>query len=92
MYGDNVLVRPADRFERGSIALPDYAIGDVMHGTVIVAGPGRYDFYGRFHPVDLKPGDGVIWERGAPVHELEYEGARALIISARFIVATWPGT
>ena len=61
--GDRVLVRRVEEEEktRGGIIIPDTAKEKPMEGEVIAVGPGARDEQGRLQPLDVQPGDRVLF-------------------------------
>jgi chaperonin GroES len=63
---DRVVVKPADREEKtkGGIYLPDTASKErPMEGTVLAVGDGRIDDNGKRVPMNVKPGDRVLFAK-----------------------------
>ena len=65
LLSDLVLVRmePQEHIEHG-IWHPENAVRDnavVFTGTVVAAGPGWRDKFGNLHPLDVKPGDRILY-------------------------------
>ncbi|MDW8444121.1 MAG: co-chaperone GroES [Acetobacteraceae bacterium] len=61
--GDRVLVEPlpAESKTKGGIIIPDTASEKPTRGTVVAIGPGRRAEDGRLLPLDVKPGDTVLY-------------------------------
>ena len=61
--GDKVVVKPSDAEERssGGILLPDSAKDKPARGTVVSVGEGKLDDKGHRHPLQVKPGDRVVF-------------------------------
>jgi chaperonin GroES len=79
---DRILVKrcnPVQRF--GTLIAPDVAQRPAQEGTVIAVGRGERDKKGRIHPIDLKPGEKVLFgvHDGEPIvlDEEEYLILRA---------------
>jgi chaperonin GroES len=60
---DRVLVRRIDAEEKtaGGIIIPDTAKEKPQEGEVIAAGPGGRNEQGQLVPLDVKPGDRVLF-------------------------------
>lgn len=60
---DRVLVRRIEQDEKtaGGIIIPDTAKEKPMEGEVIAVGPGIRGEDGRLNPLDVKPGDRVLF-------------------------------
>ena len=60
---DRVLVRRIEQEEKtaGGIIIPDTAKEKPMEGEVVAAGPGSRGDDGKLHPLDVKPGDRVLF-------------------------------
>ncbi len=61
--GDRLVVRrdPAKEASEGGIILPDTAQNKPQVGYVVSVGPGRLLDTGGRLPMDVKPGDRVLW-------------------------------
>jgi chaperonin GroES len=60
---DRVLIRRIEQEEKtvGGIIIPDTAKEKPMEGEVVAVGPGARDENGRIQPLDVKPGDRVLF-------------------------------
>jgi chaperonin GroES len=60
---DRVLLRRIEEEEKtaGGIIIPDTAKEKPMQGEVIAVGPGTRGEDGKLHPLDVKPGDRVLF-------------------------------
>src|SRR3712207_9186136 len=60
---DRVVVRRIDAEERskGGIIIPDTAKEKPQEGEVIAVGPGARDETGKLQPLDVKPGQRVLF-------------------------------
>ena len=61
--GDRVLVRRVEEEQKtkGGIIIPDTAKEKPQEGEVVAVGPGARDEAGKLIPIDLKPGDRVLF-------------------------------
>ena len=60
---DRVVVKRIDAEEKtaGGIIIPDTAKEKPMEGEVVAVGPGARGEDGTLHPLDVKPGDRVLF-------------------------------
>jgi chaperonin GroES len=67
---DHILVRPDPVVQTaGGIYIPDTAKKRALRGEVIAVGPGPRMKDGAHRPMEIKPGDRILWN--------EYSGAHA---------------
>ncbi len=81
--GDNVVVSPLDETTQTSsgIYIPETASTEKpMRGKVEAVGPGKMTETGNRLPMDVKPGDEVLFSKYGPT-EIELEGKKVLILS-----------
>ncbi len=85
--GDRVIVEPGESEERteSGIVIPDTAKEKPQEGKVVAVGPGRYE-EGKLIPLDVKPGDVVIFSKYGGT-EVKVGGKEYLILSERDILA-----
>src|ERR671926_925178 len=78
---DRVLVRRIDAEERtaGGIIIPDTAKEKPQEGEVIAAGPGGRNELGQLMPLDVKPGDRVLFGKWSGT-EVKIDGEDLLIM------------
>ncbi|WFU19961.1 co-chaperone GroES [Bradyrhizobium sp. CB3481] len=78
---DRVLVRRIDAEERtaGGIIIPDTAKEKPQEGEVIAAGPGGRNELGQLMPLDVKPGDRVLFGKWSGT-EVKIDGKELLIM------------
>ena len=78
---DRVLVRRIDADEKsaGGIIIPDTAKEKPQLGEVIGVGPGARDEQGRLTPLDVKPGDTVLFGKWSGT-EVRINGEELLIM------------
>ncbi len=86
--GDKVVVQPTPGEEttKSGIVIPDTAKERPQEGKVLAVGPGRVLDDGKREPIDLKPGDKVLYAKYAGT-EFKLEGEDLLIISGKDILA-----
>ena len=68
-----------DAKTRGGIIIPDTAQEKPMQGEVIAVGPGGRDESGKLVPIDLKPGDTVLFGKWSGT-EVKIDGEELLIM------------
>jgi chaperonin GroES len=61
--GDRVLVKPVETKEvkRGGIIIPDTAKEKPQEGEVVAVGKGKVTEEGKVLPMDVKPGDRILY-------------------------------
>jgi len=86
--GDRVVVKPMEREERtkGGIFLPDTASKErPMEGTVLAVGEGRRDDSGKLIPMNVKPGDKVLFAKYSGT-EFKIDDVEYLILSEKYVL------
>lgn len=77
---DNVVVRRVPLREKvGLLYIPESAQEPPMQGVVVAAGPGVRGCDGRRIPMDLQPGDSVIFGRFAGA-DVEMDGEPLVVM------------
>jgi len=78
---DRVLIRRLDEEEKsvGGIIIPDTAKEKPMEGDVISVGSGTRDDQGKLVPLDVKPGDRIVFGKWSG-NELKVDGEELLIM------------
>ena len=87
--GDRVIVSPNEDDEQrtaSGLVIPDTAKEKPVTGTVLAVGPGELNDDGDRTPVDVAPGDTVVYSKYAGT-ELKYEGEEYLILASRDLPA-----
>jgi chaperonin GroES len=85
---DRVVVKPAEREEKtkGGIYLPDTASKErPMEGMVLAIGEGRLDDTGRRIPMNVRPGDKVLYAKYGGT-EYKVDDVEYLILSEKDIL------
>lgn len=79
--GERVVVKPLPTEERtkSGIVLPDTAKEKPQEGEVVSVGPGRLLETGQRVPIDLKPGDKILFSKYAG-NEVKIEDVEYLIM------------
>lgn len=85
---DRVVIEVAEEEEKtiGGIVLASAAKEKPQTGTIIAVGEGRVLKNGTKVPVEVKPGDTVMFEKYAGT-EVKYDGKEYLIVSSKDIIA-----
>ena len=78
---DRVLVRRIDAEEKtaGGIIIPDTAKEKPQEGEIVAAGPGGRNEQGQLTPIDVKPGDRVLFGKWSGT-EVKIDGQDYLIM------------
>ncbi|HEU5173535.1 MAG TPA: co-chaperone GroES [Gemmatimonadaceae bacterium] len=85
---DRVVVKALEESEqmRGGLYIPDTAKEKPQQGEVIAAGPGRFDEKGNRLPMDVKPGDKVLYGKYSGT-EVTIDGEQYLILRESDVLA-----
>jgi len=78
---DRVLMRRIDAEEKtaGGIIIPDTAKEKPQQGEIIAVGPGARNEQGQLVPLDVKPGDRVLFAKWSG-NEVKIDGEELLIM------------
>jgi chaperonin GroES len=78
---DRVLIRRIEQEAKtaGGIIIPDTAKEKPMEGEVVAAGPGARSEDGMVHPLDVKPGDRVLFGKWSGA-EIKLDGEELLVM------------
>ncbi|KGJ06914.1 co-chaperone GroES [Paracoccus versutus] len=78
---DRILVRRIDAEEKtaGGLIIPDSAKEKPQEGEVLAAGPGARSENGTLHPLDVKPGDRILFGKWSGT-EIRLDGEDLLIM------------
>ncbi len=89
---DRVVVRriEEDTKTAGGIIIPDTAKEKPMQGEIIAAGPGARDEAGKVQPLDVKPGDCVLFGKWSGT-EVKIDGEDLLIMKESDILGVIEG-
>ena len=89
---DRVVVERIDAEERsaGGIIIPDTAKEKPSQGAIIAVGPGGRDENGKLIPIDVKPGDRVLFGKWSGT-EVKIDGVEYLIIKESDIMGVLEG-
>ena len=79
--GDRVLVKRVEEEAktRGGIIIPDTAKEKPQEGEVIAVGPGARDDSGKVQPLDVKPGDRILFGKWSGT-EVKLDGEDLIIM------------
>ncbi|HSF82637.1 MAG TPA: co-chaperone GroES [Anaerolineales bacterium] len=86
--GNRVVVEPVEQEEvtSGGIVLPETAKEKPQKGKVLSIGPGERDEDGKRIPLDVAPGDTVLFAKYAGT-EIKVDGKKLLILKESDILA-----
>ena len=89
---DRVIIRRIEEGEqiRGGIIIPDSAREKPQEGEVIAVGPGGRDEAGKLIPIDLKPGNRVLFGKWSGT-EVKIDGEELLIMKESDIMGVIEG-
>ncbi len=78
---DRILVRRIEAEEKtaGGIIIPDTAKEKPQEGEVVAVGPGVRDDSGQLQPLDVKPGDRILFGKWSGT-EIRLDGEELLIM------------
>ena len=89
---DRVVVRRIEEDERtrGGIIIPDTAKEKPQQGEIVAAGPGACNEKGEIQPLDVKPGDRVLFGKWSGT-EVKIDGEELLIMKESDILGVLEG-
>ena len=89
---DRVVVKRVeeDTKTKGGIIIPDTAQEKPMRGEIISVGPGGRDESGKLIPIDVKPGDIVLFGKWSGT-EVKIDGTEFLIMKESDIMGVLEG-
>ena len=78
---DRVLIRRIEQDAKtaGGIIIPDTAKEKPIKGEVVAAGPGARGDDGEIHPLDVKPGDRVLFGKWSGT-EIKIDGEELMVM------------
>ena len=90
---DRVVVRRVEEDTKtaGGIIIPDTAKEKPMQGEILAVGPGARDERGQLVPLDLKPGDRVLFGKWSGT-EVKIDGKDLLIMKESDVLGIIEGT
>jgi len=85
---DRILVQRLDEEQKtaGGIIIPDSAKEKPQEAKVLAVGPGKRDDSGKLIPMDVKPGDRVLFGKYSGT-EVKLDGEERLIIREDDVLA-----
>ncbi|MEN9654564.1 MAG: hypothetical protein RL235_676, partial [Chlamydiota bacterium] len=85
--GNKVIVQRSEaKVSKGGILLPEAAQEKPKQGVVIAVGPGKTNDKGKLEPIEIKPGDQVLFSSYAGT-EYKQDEETLLIVSEDDILA-----
>ena len=89
---DRVVVRriEAEEKTKGGIIIPDTAKEKPQEGEIVAVGPGARDEAGKVQPLDVKPGDRVLFGKWSGT-EVRIDGEDLLIMKESDIMGIVEG-
>ena len=89
---DRVVIRRVEQEAKttGGIIIPDTAQEKPMEGDVIAVGPGARGEDGKVHPLDLKPGDRVLFGKWSGT-EIRLDGEELMIMTESDVMGVVDG-
>jgi len=89
---DRVVVRRIEAEDKtaGGIIIPDTAKEKPQQGEVVAVGPGSRDEQGKLVPLDVKPGDIVLFAKWSGT-EVKIDGKELLIMKESDIMGVLEG-
>ena len=90
--GDRVLIKRVEEESKtkGGIIIPDTAKKKPQEGEVIAVGPGARDDSGKINPLDVKPGDRILFGKWSGT-EVRLEGDDLIIMKESDILGVVDG-
>lgn len=84
---DRILVKRLEESEKtkGGIIIPDTAKEKPSEGEVVAVGPGALNNEGKRNPIDVKPGDKILFSKYSG-DEVKIEGDDLIIIKEEDII------
>jgi len=89
---DRVVVKRIDAEEKtlGGIIIPDTVKEKPQQGEVVAVGPGARDESGKLQPLDVKPGDRILFGKWSGT-EIKLDGEEFLIMREDEVLAVIDG-
>lgn len=86
---DRIVIKPLEAEEKtkGGIVLPDTAKEKPQEGKVVAVGKGKIDNNGKFHPLEVKTGDRVLYGKYSGSEITTKEGDELLIMREEDVLA-----
>ena len=89
---DRVALRRVDSEAKtsGGIIIPDTAAEKPQQGEIVAVGPGARDYKGALVPLDVKPGDRVLFGKWSGT-EVKIDGEELLIMKESDVLGVLEG-
>jgi chaperonin GroES len=89
---DRIVIRRVEEAEtsRGGIIIPDSAKDKPQEGEVIAVGKGKSNEEGKVHPLEVKPGDRILFGKYAGT-EIKIDGEELLIMREEEVLGILDG-
>ncbi|MGH6832475.1 MAG: co-chaperone GroES [Methyloceanibacter sp.] len=89
---DRVVVRRVEQESKsaGGIIIPDTAKEKPTEGEIVAVGPGGRDESGKLIPIDLKPGDRILFGKWSGT-EVKIDGEELLIMKESDVMGVIEG-
>jgi len=89
---DRIVIRRVEEAEtsRGGIIIPDSAKDKPQEGEVIAVGKGKSNDEGKVHPLEVKPGDRILFGKYAGT-EIKIDGDDFLIMREEEVLGILDG-
>jgi len=89
---DRVVVRRIESEEKtsGGIIIPDTAKEKPQEGQIVAAGPGARDENGKLVPLDVRPGDHILFGKWSGT-EVKIDGEELLIMKESDVMGVIEG-
>jgi chaperonin GroES len=89
---DRIVIRRVEEAEtsRGGIIIPDSAKDKPQEGEVIAVGKGKSNEEGKVHPLEVKPGDRILFGKYAGT-EIKIDGEELLIMREEEVLGILSG-
>jgi chaperonin GroES len=90
---DRVVVKriEAEEKSKGGIIIPDTAKEKPQEGEIVAVGPGGRDENGKLIPIDVHPGDRVLFGKWSGI-EVKIDGVDYLIMKESDVMGVLEGT
>lgn len=85
---DRVFIKPfePEKITAGGIYIPDNAVEESTKGLVVAVGPGTYTNNGILTPLEVKPGDTVLYAKYSGI-KIDTENEELIVLRSYDIFA-----
>jgi len=87
---DSVVIRRVEGETKGGMIIPDTVKEKPQEGEVVAVGPGARDESGKLTPVELKPGERVLFGKWSGT-EVKIDGEELLIMKETDVMGVIEG-